>query len=576
MSKKNIIVIDGQLLQTDAWDRGMGKYMLQVLHQLSEQSPSDMELTILFNENIESPKERYEDLDYHCPNITQRIVRLPLPSQNEETEDKYIQAIDTYLINEFSDDVQLTFMLTNIFTFDIFAEYPSIYCRKTMIFYDLIPLMQWKQLGGYFPPHLYMARFKRIFEADKIFCISETTRTDLIKTFGILEEKTLNINGGYTAHDLPAKYPVSFDVPERFVLLPTGNLPHKNNHLVFKAFNEVRKKHKGVYLVVTSKFTDHFKKELLDICSERVIFSQNVSEQELQYLYQKANLVVFGSKYEGLGLPVLDAVMYAKPIVASRIPVFEEMTEDAFYFFDVESYISAARAIEQALDHDNFPVKQAHYPKILEKYNWEHVGAAVVSDLATSTVTDYSAVIQVRKIRPKIAVVSTNPGVTDSIARMAEKVFVRLRDDFQLAYFFDGRGMNHKKMERPTFLDHVGVDVFDINHMTIDVYKSFDQVFYLVDKASLDFMITQNMACLPGCVVIDSRLPKSNVIMKALEPSNVDLCYIDIDANDALDKIEHYIRQSVRESSYNEAIQFIKSRKSEDAKQAYLKRVQSK
>ena len=92
-------------------------------------------------------------------------------------------------------------------------------------------------------------------------------------------------------------------------------------------------------------------------------------------------MVLFASKYEGLGLPVLDAVFHNKPIVASSISVFREMTDDAFFFFEPGSPKAVAEAIHKALEPQESKKKFRHYPAILAKYDWKKIGEAILSHM---------------------------------------------------------------------------------------------------------------------------------------------------------------------------------------------------
>lgn len=575
MNKGKILIVDGQLFQTAAWHRGMGKYMLQVLKQLSEQY-DDSRKIIIFNEQLGPFDNRRADIDYHCPNFEQIVISLPLAKDRHSSARQYRRTLNQSIEQLVGKDTELTFLLTSIFTFDFYAEYPRRADYKALIFYDLIPLLQWKDLGGYFPPHLYMERFNKVYETDLIFCISETTRQDVISTFSIDPRKAANIDGGYTEHHLPPVRPKKIEVPEHYILFPTGNLPHKNNQVVFEAFKDVLKVRKDVHLVITSKFEDEAIKKLTKICSNNVIFTQNVDDEELQYLYHNADLVIFASKYEGLGLPVLDAVHHVKPVVASRVSVFEEMSKNAFFYFEVDNPMAATEAILSALDTKKVKLLEKHYGPILKKYTWERVGKELIAQLQKLSgaknkhhnhdVYDFG--------HKRIAIVSANPGIEGSIGRLAERLYAHLRDDYRISYFFDGCGLGHVELERPTFLDHLeGPEVFDISRLTTGMYERFDEVFYLVDNHILHFMMMQNVACLPGTIVADPRLDSSNVVYRAATTESLGVIK---GSNETYEQVKHIADQmsSIINTGApdTETQRVIKGRGSNKAKRRYLLR----
>jgi len=78
----------------------------------------------------------------------------------------------------------------------------------------------------------------------------------------------------------------------------------------------------------------------------RVDFAGHVSDAELLELYRAAGCVVFPSRFEGFGLPVLEALACGTPVIASRQGAPAEVTGEACLLFDALD----ARALAAALD----------------------------------------------------------------------------------------------------------------------------------------------------------------------------------------------------------------------------------
>jgi glycosyltransferase involved in cell wall biosynthesis len=503
---KRSFIIDGQILQTDAWYRGMGKYLLQVLNELNRKLPPDTEIALLFNDRLECDKVRFETMVFLYPNIPHIHCNLPVPSKYSRPRDtRDYKAQLSACINKAFPDSEKFFLLTSLFLFDFFAEFPSD-CHKLLIFYDLTPLLFWRDLGGYFPPDLYMKRFRRLYEAEHIFSISETTRQDLLKIFGLDPQVVTNMNGGFTKIAEKTIKPRSFKVPDKYILLPTGELPHKNNDLAVKAFKQYCVKHDSqVKLLITSHFNEESKQRLLAM-ADNILFTDNVTDEELEWLYENAEVIVFASKYEGLGMPILDAVANEKPIVASKIPVFEEMSKEAFYYFDPENADDLMAAFEQALARIKFQNKARHYPEILQKYTWSNTTRQLKSYLLTNTAPDVaeSNEDKPRLAKPHIAVVGLNPGIGGQIGRLSEPLYFSLSQRFKIDYYFDGNGQHFRDMDRPTFLDLMGCKVLDITQLSLNSYKKYDGVIYLLDKATIPSRVAQRAAVLPGMAIIGS------------------------------------------------------------------------
>lgn len=494
------IVIDGQILQTDAWHRGMGKYTLQLLQSASKDSQDGkIKISILFNTNIECEDARYETVKYLCPEIEQIFHSLPLANSSNKNADKYQKELDGFMESTFGEE-QVTFVITSLFTFHFYALFPKRH-KKALLFYDLTPFLFWRDLGGYFPPELYMKRFNQIIEADLILSISETTRKDLLSIFGLPRDKVVNINGGFSGITPDRHKPAHFKVPKKYVLFPTGDLPHKNNLAAVKGFNEFNKKYdNSVKLLVTSSFSDSSIGKIHKL-SKNVIFTGNVSDEELSWLYANSQVVLFASKYEGLGIPMLDAVANSKPVVASRIPVFQEMSKEAFYYFQYDEPSALAAALNSAYAEENFEHKVKLYPSIIKKYTWDQTAKEFLKAINVKRTKAIESTLK----KEKIAIVSLHPGIADSLGRICEPLHANICDDFEIDYYFDPNGYSHETMQRPTYLDQIDTcNVYDINHLTLHTYRNYSAILYILDEFSFPSRAAQRAAVMPGLLMATS------------------------------------------------------------------------
>ena len=85
--------------------------------------------------------------------------------------------------------------------------------------------------------------------------------------------------------------------------------------------------------------------------SPNVIVVGIVTEKELRALYQNSIAFVFPSKYEGFGLPILEALSAKTPIVASRIPAFLEFKSKNISYFDIDDSNQLLEALQSIQQH---------------------------------------------------------------------------------------------------------------------------------------------------------------------------------------------------------------------------------
>lgn len=178
--------------------------------------------------------------------------------------------------------------------------------------------------------------------ADKIITISQTSKDDLVKFYQADEEKISVIYLGFEEPKIKKGDLVinqwkaiadKFKITKPY-LLYIGRVENKKNiGNLIKAFYEILVKGQDLQLVLAGakgygfdEATNLIKKYNL---SDRVILAGYVSEEEKNYLLHHAKLFVFLSRYEGFGIPILEAFYAGIPVVASKIPVFEELYKEA-------------------------------------------------------------------------------------------------------------------------------------------------------------------------------------------------------------------------------------------------------
>lgn len=93
---------------------------------------------------------------------------------------------------------------------------------------------------------------------------------------------------------------------------------------------------------------------------------QHLTNKELVELYQAVDLVVYGSRYEGFGLPVLEAIQSGTPLLTTRIPPIVEMLgDDESRYFELDKPATLTRQIENLWKNG-----QRVY-NVAKRYSWD-------------------------------------------------------------------------------------------------------------------------------------------------------------------------------------------------------------
>lgn len=126
---------------------------------------------------------------------------------------------------------------------------------------------------------------------------------------------------------------LGLDVGNSLMLLNVGSdETRKNNLTVFKALAKLARK--DLVLVRVGKAFNAANrlecKTLADTSGINVHFAESVSEEDLGYFYQAADIYISATLHEGFGRTVIEAQMAGTPVIASGIPVFKGSMGDSF------------------------------------------------------------------------------------------------------------------------------------------------------------------------------------------------------------------------------------------------------
>ena len=110
--------------------------------------------------------------------------------------------------------------------------------------------------------------------------------------------------------------------------------------------------------------------------SKYINIHHNITNNELMRLYQKCDVFVYPSKYEGFGIPLIEAINFNCNIILSDIKVFREITNNDGQFFDPNSPEDLShKIIECLIDKSKFKINK----RILEKYNISKITESIIN-----------------------------------------------------------------------------------------------------------------------------------------------------------------------------------------------------
>ena len=249
-----------------------------------------------------------------------------------------------------------------------YLHFPKLFKKK-----DLYQLKLW---GRY-----------SIHKAKKIITISKSSKNDIIKEYGVDSKKVAVVYPGIkkgltmndkrlTVNDLKKKFGI-----EKDYILFVGTLqPRKNIERLIEAFSRLKTKDLGLKtdleLVIVGK-KGWMYEEILEAprkygIEDKVLFLENVTDEELPVFYKNALCFVLPSLYEGFGLPILEAMKYGCPVVTSNVSSLPEAGGDAAVYFDPQNVQDIAEKINKVISDEKLRdemIKKGY--EQIKKFSWE-------------------------------------------------------------------------------------------------------------------------------------------------------------------------------------------------------------
>ena len=258
--------------------------------------------------------------------------------------------------------------------------------RLVATLYDLIPLVfPSAYLPNPFDRLLYRRSLELVRACDTVVAISAMSARDAGRLLGIPSSRLRVIGAGAGADFVP---PASIaDVTARlvadqpglrpgYVFLPTGMDSRKNWQGALQAYgrlpSSVRRAHQ---LVLTCRVDAHQRAAVAALAAgigiaDDVLMTGVVDDATLVRLYQAARVVLFPSRYEGFGLPVLEARLCGAPVICGDNSSLTEVLLDPEARFDADDATAISATLARALTDDGY--RERLRTAATAPFTWDH------------------------------------------------------------------------------------------------------------------------------------------------------------------------------------------------------------
>lgn len=218
---------------------------------------------------------------------------------------------------------------------------------------------------------------RRIFHhVDAIVSVGSVEREFILRKFGVHKQKTLYIPNGVKAGSDKRSWKTRGPIK---TLLYVGRMEkYKGVEALLRAFSKIAEAHSNLRLVYVGrgsykermKFLVHKSK-----LEERVHFFENVTDEELEAIYQTADIFVTLPQHETFGISVVEAMAHGLPVIASKVGELSRIVKHGKTGFLLDfppNVESLAQLIKSLIANSDFSreIGRSARKDVLSKFSW--------------------------------------------------------------------------------------------------------------------------------------------------------------------------------------------------------------
>ncbi|RJQ37936.1 glycosyltransferase family 1 protein [Candidatus Microgenomates bacterium] len=221
-------------------------------------------------------------------------------------------------------------------------------------------------------------------KASKIFTISKASKNDIIRKYGVPEDKVVVTYPGLKFKIQNSKFKVQsmdelkkkYGISGKFILFVGTLQPRKNIEKLIEAYSKIVEENDFPVLVIVGKkgwlYEDILKAPKKYGVEDKVKFLDFVPNEDLPILYQNALFFILPSLYEGFGLPVLEAMQNSCPVITSNVSSLPEAGGDAALYVDPKDTGDIASKMKLLINDEKLRkelIEKGHQQ--VKKFSWE-------------------------------------------------------------------------------------------------------------------------------------------------------------------------------------------------------------
>ena len=209
-------------------------------------------------------------------------------------------------------------------------------------------------------------------QADTVAVVSETTKQD------VLTHKLTKQPIEVIPNAAPPMPPITSRTPAKTLVYMGSFVPYKNVDTLVRAMSLLP----DYTLHLLSRVDEDEELRLRDLCDspKQLVFANGASDEEYHELLASTTASITASRFEGFGIPLLEAQEAGAPVVCSDIPIFREVVGDSALYFNPDSPEELAARVRELESRNTRTALVAKGTANAQRYNWAR-SAHLLSDL---------------------------------------------------------------------------------------------------------------------------------------------------------------------------------------------------
>ena len=194
-------------------------------------------------------------------------------------------------------------------------------------------------------------------KANRIIAISDYAKNEMTHFYHVPSDKISVVYNyfDFGKFSMPGQEMALFDIDSDYFMSVCSRVKHKNHITILRAFNKLAEQDKMIKYVfvggLNNEAQEYYDAMPTDI-RRRVLFFEHLSNAALGKLYQNTKAFVSASLYEGLGMPVVEAMYFNCPVILSDLSVHREVSlnqgnyfspTDADELYDKMTHVDSSR-----------------------------------------------------------------------------------------------------------------------------------------------------------------------------------------------------------------------------------------